>query len=215
MRRSPKELPGGTLLLKLLNGYSLAAAAAGMGVMACAPPVYAAVVYTPVNVSLFVGGPMYDLDLNGDGVTDFELRDLRLFGSAAFLYIKSNSVMISLGQFPYALAAGARIGSSRRFAPGNFPNGRVVEDVNQSSSVGYWGNVANHYVGLKFKINGQTHYGWMRMNLEVKVQKPPFLRVRVTGYAYETVPNQRIVAGQTKSAGSDGSLGSLARGSAK
>jgi hypothetical protein len=215
MRPGPEEPTSGNLLLKRLNGYALAAGAAGVGVMACAPPLHAEIVYTPVNVSLFAGGPFYALDLNADGVTDFEFRDLRLFGSGAYLYVKFNSVMVSLGQFPYALPAGARIGGSRRFAPGDFPNGRVIENVNQSSSIGYWGNVANHYLGLKFQINGQTHYGWVRMSLQVKVQKPPALRVRITGYAYETVANKGLLAGQTTGPDAKGSLGSLALGSAK
>ena len=215
MRRDRNEVKSRNLFAKLLNGYALAASASGVGIIACAAPLHAEIIYTPANVSLFTGGPVYDLDLNGDGVTDFEFRDLRLFGTGAYLYVKGNSVMISLGQFPYALAAGARVGSGRRFAPGNHPNGRVIENVNQSSSIGYWGNVANHYIGLKFQINGQTHYGWVRMSIQVKVQQPPSLKVRITGYAYETVPNKGLLAGQTMDADATGSLGSLALGSAK
>jgi hypothetical protein len=47
------------------------------------------------------------------------------------------------------------------------------------------------------------------------VHKPPSLRVHITGYAYETVANKGLHAGETMGAGAKGSLGSLARGSAK
>ena len=65
---------------------------------------------------------------------------------------------------------------------------------------GLWRNVANRYLGLKFKINGKTHYGWAR--LSVKASKMPYeITAVLTGYAYETIPGKAIIAGATK--GSD------------
>jgi hypothetical protein len=60
---------------------------------------------------------------------------------------------------------------------------------------GNWVNVANRYLGLKFKIRGQTHYGWAR--LSVSVSRQPFATTAVlTGYAYETIPKRPIIAGK-------------------
>jgi len=70
---------------------------------------------------------------------------------------------------------------------------------------GSWINVKNRYLGIKFEINGETHYGWAR--LSVLVQLPLTVTATLTGYAYETVPNKPIVAGQTKEAEeTDGSI---------
>jgi hypothetical protein len=68
---------------------------------------------------------------------------------------------------------------------------------------GYWANVRNRYLGLKFQIAGQTHYGWARLSVQ---RKEFHLTAVLTGFAYETVPNKEIKAGQT--GGADDSSGS-------
>jgi len=47
---------------------------------------------------------------------------------------------------------------------------------------------------LKFQINGQTHFGWARMTVNLSLRRP--MQVLLTGYAYETNPNTPIIAGQ-------------------
>jgi hypothetical protein len=83
---------------------------------------------------------------------------------------------------------------------------------------GPWENggkgVKNRYLGLRFQIKGKTHYGWARLNFA-----SPQL-AKLTGYAYETIPNKTIIAGQTKGPNvatpqpetAPGSLGRLALG---
>jgi len=61
---------------------------------------------------------------------------------------------------------------------------------------GSWVNVKNRYLGVKFDIKGQTHFGWVRLNVQVQI--PQIITATLTGYAYETVANQAITAGQTK-----------------
>jgi hypothetical protein len=49
--------------------------------------------------------------------------------------------------------------------------------------------------GIKFLINGEVHYGWARLS----ITKSYYL---LTGYAYETVANKAIPAGEE--GGADG-----------
>jgi hypothetical protein len=99
------------------------------------------------------------------------------------------------------------------------------------STKGKWASVNNEYLGLKFKIHGKTHYGWARLNVTYMPQGHS-ITATLTGYAYETIPNQGLRAGQrhdadhqptsdeanvTESAGlrlapTSRSLGRLARG---
>jgi len=78
---------------------------------------------------------------------------------------------------------------------------------------GKWNNVQKRYLGLKFTIHGQTHFGWARLNTTCNLYKVDAV---LTGYAYETVGNKPIITGKTK--GPDvitvepASLGHLARG---
>ena len=46
---------------------------------------------------------------------------------------------------------------------------------------------SNKFLGVKFQISGQTHYGWVNVNMHTRA---------ITGYAYETNANQPILAGE-------------------
>jgi hypothetical protein len=58
------------------------------------------------------------------------------------------------------------------------------------------------YLGLMFQIDGETHYGWAL--LSVNLGPPPFVTLK--GYAYETIANMPIAAGQTKDADDSSAL---------
>ena len=55
--------------------------------------------------------------------------------------------------------------------------------------------VKNRYLGLKFKINGRFHFGWARLTVTTQTKS---FTTTLTGYAYETIPNKAIIAGNTK-----------------
>lgn len=63
-----------------------------------------------------------------------------------------------------------------------------------SYSFGPWVNTTNRYLGLKFLINNEVHYGWARMSVPVQFERGG--GVMLTGYAYETVPNKPLLAGE-------------------
>jgi hypothetical protein len=62
------------------------------------------------------------------------------------------------------------------------------------TSYGPWREVSRNYLGLRFTIQGQTHFGWARLNVASTANG---VYAAVTGYAYETVPNKPIVTGKT------------------
>jgi hypothetical protein len=66
----------------------------------------------------------------------------------------------------------------------------VVYLVWQTTSSGPWKNAHDKYVGVTFLIDGETHYGWARIRIKAS-------KMLLTGYAYETAPNQPINTGQT------------------
>lgn len=50
-------------------------------------------------------------------------------------------------------------------------------------------------------IGGELHYGWIRLTLTTNPDPHgPFMSAKITGYAYETVPNKPILAGTASSA---------------
>jgi hypothetical protein len=55
-------------------------------------------------------------------------------------------------------------------------------------------NLGDRYVGVKFKIGTNVHYGWVLVNFQSIVNAR---KIIVKSYAYHATPNTQILAGQT------------------
>ena len=79
---------------------------------------------------------------------------------------------------------------------------------------GRWYGVKNHYLGFEFEINRKVHYGWARMSVNSFTCYGCIGQIE--GYAYETVPNKPIRAGDEggpdEASVAPASLGMLALG---
>jgi hypothetical protein len=65
------------------------------------------------------------------------------------------------------------------------------------NSFGAWGKgrrATGPYLGFKFLVDGEVHYGWARVNVQADFLK---LSATLTGYAYESVANRPILTGFT------------------
>lgn len=185
-----------------LHMYALAASAAGVSVLALVQPGEAEIIYTPAQVTI---GPNqhYNLDLNNDGIVDFTIKNHTWnttsgwYGNLFLRQPAGNAVaghIVAYG-FPwaYALRSGMIISKKdRHFTPGKASMAYSVYNWAGSWRAGSWGRgVSNRFLGLKFKIDGKVHYGWAQLSIE-----PASFTATLTGYAYETIPNKAIKAGQ-------------------
>jgi hypothetical protein len=217
MKRSPRDRKAASLSLstfRQLNGYALAASAAGVGVLALTPVAEGKIVYTPANKTVGLNHAV-PIDLNHDGIDDFDVFNLTHNSTTPFGdYLggeparSGNEIVVQKAGRGYsaaALAAGVRVGPGKQFR-----SGRDImayrSSGNGTISGGPWKNVKNRFLGLKFVIKGKTHYGWARLNVVIEDQN---VNATITGYAYETVPDQPIITGKTEGGAT---LGTLARG---
>jgi hypothetical protein len=207
-------------LHQLLNAYTVAAVAAGVGVLSLAPTAEAGVVFTRIHKQI-AANTVVDIDLNHDGIVDFKIsyqtsfRNLRPGArpqEGTFLYSRNlfatgaqpsnmvESTVVNGQAFAAALAPRAVIGPEEPFQAGKEIMAEWVAAGNytnggNSGSGGPWIGVARRYLGFKFLIDGATHYGWARLNLGKYCTGPV-----LTGFAYETDPDKPIAAGQTAAA---------------
>lgn len=71
----------------------------------------------------------------------------------------------------------------------------------QDSDLGPWvgkgKGVSDRYLGLKFVVGGEVHYGWARLSVTLGHHRQfDDVSGTLTGYAYETAPDKPITAGQ-------------------
>lgn len=203
---------------KALLSYVAAATAAGVGAMIAAQPAEAEVVYTPAHAHL--SGTFYlDLNHDGVNDFKFVLAhssrcqglcttsSRRIRHDTAFtsqhgelnVYGLSSNQVFGEGSVASALRVGARIGPD-----GKFPGGNKMVSASDINSYtfdlavnGPWkeasfgsNTIRNHFVGFKFLIKGEVHFGWARFNVSTK--KGANVSATLTGYAYETVVNKPI-----------------------
>jgi len=203
------------VLDRRLNLYSLSAVAAGVGFLALTVPVDAEIIYSPAykRVQGTSSGAILPIDFNHDGSEDVHLfmsvfttkgstLEFRNYGFLSVVPDGQNQVLIQNG-FAGAVPFGKVIGPSTPFAPGIAKMaycGNVSFFGTPSTvfgfSSGLWVKVNSRYLGMKIIIQGQVHYGWARFTT---INKPAACAASatLTGYAYETIPNKSIIAGET------------------
>ncbi|MFZ0319657.1 MAG: hypothetical protein WAL56_11070 [Candidatus Sulfotelmatobacter sp.] len=188
-----------------LSAYVIAAGAAGAGLLAAAQPAAAQIVYTPVHSELNHDGAIR-IDLNHDGLADLVIREIPSQNngfSGNLLQAVPKSGGIKLGnatECAAAMPAGSVIGTHDRF----FDGAAVMLNLYYVYYFGSWtsfGPGLTRYLGIRFQIKGETHYGWARMT--VKVGYFEYVDALLTGYAYETQPNKPIHAGDTGNSETD------------
>ncbi len=150
----------------------------------------------------------YTLDLNNDANNDFILTaNLMSFnaisnGSVSIVPQVNNTFITTSLNTVKKLVLGDTISSSQawhdttfqylkkwNYLPGNPP---ILKDT------GEWDTVVDGYIGLQLIHAGQTYYGWLRINVDVTYSSASFT---IKDYAYNSIPNQPILAGQTITTG--------------
>ena len=190
---------------KRLLAYAAAASAAGVGLLTQSAE--AKVVYTAVNTKIGYNQNV-NLDLNHDGMADFILslqfgqgRRYPEGGFDSLLAIYAGQagnevwgVQSAKGwECAAALPAGVKVGAGAAFQQQYLQLFNVAGSYTRGDSehCPWDGLRRGAFLGLKFVVNGLTHYGWAHVTV-INVTSTV-----LDGYAYETVPNQAIDTGKT------------------
>jgi len=155
----------------------------------------------------------YALDLNDDGIDDFQIVQ-STYGYPSYSFFvnrlalrplnASNEALVddpSAGNYayPFALDSGDVISSGQATWNNNGLESTSFQSLNWASSYngslsndGNFVDVTDKFVGLRFNISGQTHYGWVRLDVNADATV-----WAIKDYAYNTTPNEPINAGQS------------------
>jgi hypothetical protein len=171
----------------------------GIGILSFAHAAEAEVIFTPTHQSMRGPRGFFPIDFNADGVPDVGVALYSSFDlSSGFKGVQilsayglqtGNEIAVTKKGFAGLGVGGEELGSSANF----MNHGLMAEqrwDSRGSSHKGQWQNVASrHFLGVKFLINGQTHFGWLRFSMANAGA------ATLTGYAYESIADKPIIAG--------------------
>jgi hypothetical protein len=187
-------------LQKRLGKYTAAAAA-----LVGASGANAQIVYTDVNPDFAHPGNEigYGLDLNNDANFDFAMfsADTVVTSGARVRYTviapygtaaASNAIAgESPSGYDYALAlnSGDMIDATLNWIAATNTMAYNVDSNNPYNE--NWNGVTDKYLGLKFVVAGNTHYGWARLDVQAVADV-----WTLKDYAFNGTPNGSITAGQ-------------------
>jgi hypothetical protein len=192
-----------------LNAYTLAAGAAGVGMLALTHPAEAKIIYSPANIPIVQNGGPVELDLNHDGINDFQFSNVytteAVRGAEGFhqsslaVYPDQQSNRVRATKFKdqfeaAAIPKGKSVGPDKLFQPGDsgMEMWACAGGTSGGGCGGAWLKVKEAYLGLKFVIKGKIHFGWAHIRQAGETSPT------IVGYAYESIPNKPIITGQTK-----------------
>lgn len=108
----------------------------------------------------------------------------------------SNGVVVDSTGYPKQFAQGDTIGPATISWQDKGTNPTIgliymqMNSLNNSTlQYGTWYNMSDKFMGVRFVINGQRHYGWIRMSVD------GYTALTIKDWGYNPIPDSSIVAG--------------------
>lgn len=188
-------------LQKKLNAYAAAA-----GTIAAAGAANAQVVYTDINPDTVLHDSLiYNLDFDNNGQPEMRFETVSYQASSGIINLAvvnvlgnaNNAVLGSLYSssypFPFSMNNGDSISSTNtNWQAQTMNNGiQYLGAVYGTYTFANWLGVNDKYLGVRFRIGANTHYGWVRLSVTSNADT-----ITIKDYAYQTLPGVGITAGQ-------------------
>ena len=179
-----------------LKKYSAAAVAvAATGISADAQ-----IVYNMVNKTMNLANPIDSIDINMDGTFDLGMiiSDYPSYMATVIAGGPINSQGHAMAgsttssyNYPFKLNAGVDVNTQTFIADNSFGTFALVV-AGSNPYYSFWnGGVTDGYLGMKLKVGGNTHYGWVRMDMAADNKQ-----VVIKDMAYNSTPGGSIQTGQ-------------------
>jgi|GEM_PF-462114 len=189
---------------KVLNYAAMSAAILGTANAA------GQVVYTDITDEVIDGAnaPLfYQVDFNGDNVVDINIGMLNFVGGPGAIAVGSAGPSFTEVFNGNAIAG---VAASNFYYPSNITSGTIIGSATPvfTSARGdmyvyacypnsaWCGEVTDGFIGAYFQVGGDSHYGWLRLDLASNGSGGAGV-MTIKDFAFEATPDAPIVAGDT------------------
>jgi hypothetical protein len=167
------------------------------GFVGISPLADAQIIYTDVNPDLVLSGwgASFQLDINNDSIFDFRVSHTK-YQDYGIWYVNNFSGVTGKGQ---VFTAGDSMGPYWLYRPKalNLDDEMIPIPPNSEWKIGgslsRFEGFQDKYVGFRFKINNNTHYGWARLGVAARGEY-----MILKDYAYNTLSGKLLRAGSIK-----------------
>lgn len=175
----------------------------------------AQIVYTDVNPDLTItqssiGSSVHAVDINNDTITDATLAASKTSSANAVLLGTSSGSealmccpILQARAINHNVAIGSNPNGTNAYWSNNqnarlrqFPLGGGGPGGPNPIPFGDWSTPADRYLAIRFLVGADWYYGWVRVSVSVGGNS-----FTIRDYAYNSIPNQLILAGQTMTTG--------------
>jgi len=148
----------------------------------------AQVIYHDINPDVTILlNDTFGIDMNNDGILDLRLANISsaVFGQSVMFYDRSSHVYNAVSQSGSLIPLNNGDDINLNL---HWDHSPLLDEVGFLNN-GLWKNVTNKYAGIKMKVGGSNHYGWVRMDVTTNP-----LKIVVKDYAYNFTPEQHIIS---------------------
>lgn len=157
------------------------------------------IVYTDLDPDQVLNvGDEFEIDYTGDAITNVNPSnpDGLAGGNAAIVFPSSGGAFVGMAaggfQYPALMEEGDVIDSASGYTDTGARGDLNYYGCAYSNST--WCNdVTDGYLGVSFQFDGNTHYGWVRMDTDVDGDNI----ITIKDYAFESSPDTAIGAGDS------------------
>jgi hypothetical protein len=153
----------------------------------------AAIVVKDIPDYTFTSGGILNFDFNSDATTEFAFEEMG--GSVGGFFDSNNVNFVGTGTF----ASGHGWDIIKFLSSNTLISSASVFDAQGDAYINpFWANTnelfpaGDSYVGVKFKLGSNTHYGWILINSTGGASGA----IKIKSYAYNDIADQSITAGQ-------------------